>query len=45
MPARVVNRVSGHSTRMGAAQDRAELDIDSAAITQAGESPASRPHG
>jgi len=28
--------VSGHSTRVGAAQDLAELDIDLAAITQAG---------
>ncbi len=27
---------SGHSTRVGAAQDLAELDIDLAAITQAG---------
>jgi hypothetical protein len=26
----------GHSTRVGAARDPAELDIDSAAITQAG---------
>jgi integrase/recombinase XerD len=36
MPARVVNRVSGHSTRVGATQDLAALDIDLAAITQAG---------
>jgi hypothetical protein len=36
MPARYVNQVSGHSTRVGAAQDLAELDIDLAAITQAG---------
>jgi hypothetical protein len=36
MPARTVNKVSGHSTRVGAAQDLAALDIDSAAITQAG---------
>jgi hypothetical protein len=36
MPARIVDRVSGHSTRVGAAQDLAELDIDLAAITQAG---------
>jgi integrase len=36
MPARFVNEVSGHSTRVGAAQDLAELDIDLAAITQAG---------
>lgn len=28
--------VSGHSTRVGAAQDLAELDIDLAAIMQAG---------
>jgi hypothetical protein len=31
-----VAEVSGHSTRVGAAQDLAELDIDLAAITQAG---------
>jgi integrase len=36
MPARYVAQVSGHSTRVGAAQDLAELDIDLAAITQAG---------
>jgi hypothetical protein len=36
MPARTADRVSGHSTRVGAAQDLAELDIDLAAITQAG---------
>ena len=36
MPARYVAEVSGHSTRVGAAQDLAELDIDLAAITQAG---------
>lgn len=36
MPVRSVARVSGHSTRVGAAQDLAELDIDLAAITQAG---------
>jgi integrase len=36
MPARFVEHVSGHSTRVGAAQDLAELDIDLAAITQAG---------
>jgi integrase/recombinase XerD len=36
MPARLVRQVSGHSTRMGAAQDLAELDINSAAIIQAG---------
>jgi hypothetical protein len=28
MPARAVNRVSGHSTRVGATQDLAALDID-----------------
>jgi hypothetical protein len=36
MSARFVDEVSGHSTRVGAAQDFAELDIDLAAITQAG---------
>lgn len=36
MPERVVKEVSGHSTRVGAAQDLAALDIDLAAITQAG---------
>ena len=36
MPERIVNRVSGHSTRVGATQDLAGLDIDLAAITQAG---------
>jgi integrase len=36
MPARVVSQVSGHSTRVGATQDLAEMDIDLAAITQAG---------
>jgi integrase len=36
MPARYVAGISGHSTRVGAAQDLAELDIDLAAITQAG---------
>jgi integrase/recombinase XerD len=36
MPARFVAEVSGHSTRVGAAQDLAELDTDLAAITQAG---------
>jgi integrase len=39
MPARVVRRVSGHSTRVGATQDLAALDIDLAAITQAGGNP------
>jgi len=36
MPARFVDQVSGHSTRVGATQDLAALDIDLAAITQAG---------
>ena len=36
MPQRVVNHVSGNSTRMGATQDLTALDIDLAAITQAG---------
>jgi integrase len=36
MPPRFVADVSGHSTRVGAAQDLAALDIDLAAITQAG---------
>jgi integrase len=36
MPARTVNKVSGHSTRVGATQDLSALDIDLAAITQAG---------
>jgi integrase len=36
MPARLVGKVSGHSTRVGATQDLAALDIDLAAITQAG---------
>jgi hypothetical protein len=36
MPARTINKVSGHSTRVGATQDLAALDIDLAAITQAG---------
>ena len=33
---RLIEHVSGHSTRVGAAQNLAELDIDFAAITQAG---------
>jgi hypothetical protein len=37
MPARFVAEVSGHSTRVGAAQDLAELDIYLAASTQAEE--------
>jgi hypothetical protein len=36
MPAKIVNKVSGHSMRVGATQDLAALDIDLAAITQAG---------
>jgi len=36
MPARFVNQVSGHSTRVGATQDLAAMGIDLAAITQAG---------
>jgi hypothetical protein len=36
MPERYVDRVSGHSTRVGATQDLAVLDIDLAAITEAG---------
>jgi integrase len=36
MPERYLRRVSGHSTRVGATQDLAALDIDLAAITQAG---------
>ena len=36
MPERMIQRVSGHSTRVGATQDLAALDIDLAAITQAG---------
>ena len=36
MPERFVAQVSGHSTRVGATQDLAALDIDLAAITQAG---------
>jgi integrase len=36
LPARFVASISGHSTRVGATQDLAALDIDLAAITQAG---------
>jgi integrase len=36
MPERFVEQVSGHSTRVGATQDLAGMDIDLAAITQAG---------
>jgi integrase len=36
LPERIVNHISGHSTRVGATQDLSALDIDLAAITQAG---------
>jgi site-specific recombinase XerD len=36
MPERVIEQVSGHSTRVGAAQDLAALNIELAAIIQAG---------
>ena len=36
MPQRYLKLVSGHSTRVGATQDLVALDIDLAAITQAG---------
>jgi integrase len=36
MPERTVHKISGHSTRVGATQDLTALDIDLAAITQAG---------
>ena len=36
MPERLIDQVSGHSTRVRATQDLAALDIDLAAITQAG---------
>jgi integrase len=36
MPTRYVAMIRGHSTRVGATQDLAALDIDLAAITQAG---------
>jgi integrase len=36
MPERYLKHVSGHSTRVGATQDLTALDIDLAAITQAG---------
>jgi len=42
LPARFVAGISGHSTRVGAVQDLAELDIDLAAIRQAGMEVASR---
>jgi hypothetical protein len=37
MTERFIDRVSGHSARVGATQDLAAPDIDLAAITQAGE--------
>jgi integrase len=36
MPERIVDRVSGHSTRVGAAQDLLALNIDLASVMQAG---------
>jgi integrase len=42
MPSRIVDKVTGHSTRVGATQDLAFLDIDLAAITQAGGWKSSR---
>jgi integrase len=36
MPDRIVGHISGHSTRVGATQDLAAINIDLAAITQAG---------
>jgi hypothetical protein len=36
MPERFVAEVSGHSTRVGAAQDLAALNIDLASVMQAG---------
>jgi len=36
MPERFIDQISGHSTRVGATQDLTALDIDLAAITQAG---------
>jgi integrase len=36
MPERLIDQVSGHSTRVGATQDLSSLNIDLAAITQAG---------
>jgi hypothetical protein len=36
MPERIVNRVSGHLTQVGATKDPTALHIDLAAITQAG---------
>jgi hypothetical protein len=36
MPERIIDRVRGHSTRVGATQDLAALDIDLAAITLGG---------
>ena len=42
MPERMVDKVSGHSTRVGATQDLAALNIDLSAITQAGGWKSSR---
>jgi len=42
MSPRFVGKVSGHSTRVGATQNLAALDIDLAAITQAGNSKSAR---
>jgi integrase len=42
IPERFVDHVSGHSTRVGATQNLAALDIDLAAITQAGGWKSSR---
>jgi integrase/recombinase XerD len=36
MPERFIGQVCGHSARVGATQDLAALDIDLAAIKQAG---------
>ena len=36
LPAKMVNTVSGHSTRVGATQDLVQLNIDLPAIAQAG---------
>src|ERR1700733_3016449 len=42
LPQRFVDQVSGHSTRVGATQDLAALDIDLASITQAGGGKSTR---
>jgi len=36
LPARIVDQVSGHSTRVGATQDLLALNIDLASVMQAG---------